>query len=111
MVATSCVLLNVSSIGDELRTNDALTELAVTGFDDFVLNVTNNERATCVEGSKVISCTSVSFFFEIAVCVKCAMELSLEAAYAPSLVVDIFRVVIKEWLLVMLKDHELISGF
>lgn len=139
MAATSCVLLNITisalvvvvlviaeisllDVGseaafennvtdDKLRTNDALTELAVTGFDASVLDVTSNERVACVVGSKFISCMDVSFFFEIAVCVKCAMELSLEAANASSLAVDICSVVIKEWLLIMLKDHELVSVF
>ena len=72
MVATSCVLLNItislvvvlviaeislldlgsetalenSSIDDEFGTNDALTELAVSGFDDSALDVTDNEWAT-----------------------------------------------------------------
>ena len=50
----------------------------------------------------------ISLFFDIAVCVKCAIELSSEAASASSLAVDICGAVIKEWLLVILKDHELI---
>ena len=53
----------------------------------------------------------VSFFFDTAVCVKCAMELCHEASSASSLDLDICGVVINEWFLVMLKDHELVSLF
>lgn len=53
----------------------------------------------------------VPSFFDIAVCVKCALELSLVATSASSLAVDICRVVTKERLLVMLTDHDPISVF
>ena len=49
----------------------------------------------------------VSFFVDITVSAKCAVKLSR----ACPLGVDVCRVVIEEWLLVILRDHNSVSFF
>ena len=85
---------------DELRSNDALTELKLTNSD---LDVANKERVCC--------CVEVSSFFDLAVSVKCAMELSRVGTSASSAAVDICRGVLEERLLVILTDHNRVSVF
>jgi len=53
----------------------------------------------------------VSFFVDITVSAKCAVKLSREATSACPVAVDVCRVVIEEWLLVILKDHNSVSFF